>query len=721
MSEPALKIADYGPELPEVDTSKGVWLSLEEASRRIGSTVGHLRNQCGNTWGPAGLARKQKNARGAMVWFVHESAAPELKVGVKFVEDENAIFDMSRLERKHKERILFKEKCVLRFASVKTQSNKLGLDSHAIAKLIAPQLAKEFGRQVSARSIERWYADYYRGPDGQRGRAGLVDKRLEKEDDNDGATFDPFFAIFDRYFLQQGEPRIRTCYKVALAVAPVEGVTDIPSLSSVQRHVASIPEDKLVLARLGKKAHDDLCAVHIRRDYTRIIVPGDDGQPFEREMRSDDIWNCDHHIADVMVILGYDKDGKPKIGRPWFTPWLDIRSRRILGWRWSKQAPDATTVLLAFRDAAIRAGHAVPGYVYVDNGKDFDAWFLQGETKRHRQLRIEHDPNAFGGVFGMLDVGVIHAKPFNAKAKPIERFFGTFTNWCRLLPSYCGNTTDTKPERLKDVIARTVATPERLRELAKRGLANGPRVPTFEEFVEQANAVIEHVYNASPHTGHGMESRSPNVIYDAFRHTIRRASEAALSICLVKIAKPQKVTLRGVRYGDYWYGAGDPTLAQFRGEQVYLFIDPDNVRTARVFGRGEEYLCTVEAPKLSAWAVVPHEQLREATAEKNRINRTTKQALRNGLHIHRDATEALVDLTIAQQQRDGHLPPDAPASVEMVRTGFEQAQITEQRIRRAVGAETPAFGGRRLDQDETTEVDADPGSIFSRRTTTDEL
>lgn len=136
-----------------------------------------------------------------------------------------------------------------------------------------------------------------------------------------------------------------------------------------------------------------------------------------------------------------------------------------------------------------------------------------------------------------------------------------------------------------------------------------------------------------------------------------------------------------------------------------------------MFGAGEEYLCTVEAPKLQPWAVVTHDSLKTATADMKRQNRTTKEALRTGMRIHRDPTEALVAQTIAEQQRRGDLPPDAPASVEMVRTGFERAIEHEQINRAAVGAERVYVGGG-----EIPDEDEDHGSIFgrNRRSLTDE-
>lgn len=64
--------------------------------------------------------------------------------------------------------------------------------------------------------------------------------------------------------------------------------------------------------RFGQKAYKDKCAPYIRRMYS--------------DLYSNDIWVCDNHTFDVIV----NEDGKEV--RVYLTTFLDIRSRKIVGW-----------------------------------------------------------------------------------------------------------------------------------------------------------------------------------------------------------------------------------------------------------------------------------------------------------------------------------------------------------------------------------------------------
>jgi len=93
---------------------------------------------------------------------------------------------------------------------------------------------------------------------------------------------------------------------------------------------------------------------------------------------------------------------------------------------------------------------------------------LTGETKKERRARrserqtihIEHDMPRFAGVFQLLQIAVWHALPFNAKAKPVERFFGTYEDqFGRLTHSYCGNKPENKPHHLAERLKKGEAVP----------------------------------------------------------------------------------------------------------------------------------------------------------------------------------------------------------------------------------------------------------------------
>jgi transposase len=76
----------------------------------------------------------------------------------------------------------------------------------------------------------------------------------------------------------------------------------------------------------------------------------------------------------------------------------------------------------------------LPEYIYFDNGREFKNHFLCGDMWKSRLSRIDtEDLGRNIGVVAETGVKLIFAKPYNAKAKPIEQFWRTmheaFDKW----------------------------------------------------------------------------------------------------------------------------------------------------------------------------------------------------------------------------------------------------------------------------------------------------
>lgn len=83
------------------------------------------------------------------------------------------------------------------------------------------------------------------------------------------------------------------------------------------------------------------------------------------------------------------------------------------------------------------------------------------------------------GVLTMLQVDVTWAKPYNGRAKPIERFWQTLTAMARrseFVGAYCGNKIDNRPEEHDIKNAVDVALFERLLHEEMRSVPR-PRAP----------------------------------------------------------------------------------------------------------------------------------------------------------------------------------------------------------------------------------------------------
>ena len=157
----------------------------------------------------------------------------------------------------------------------------------------------------------------------------------------------------------------------------------------------------------------------------------------------------DHHQFDVLVIW---PDGS--IVRPWASAWCDVRCNYWLSFTICR-TPDAKSIADSLYNVITRYG--VPMNVYIDNGKAYKAAILKGSAFELSEIgRLDLDDETRqrlellqGGLYGASRV--IHALPYNSRAKIIERMFGTggFTDWAKTLPGWTGRRYDVTPDDTK--------------------------------------------------------------------------------------------------------------------------------------------------------------------------------------------------------------------------------------------------------------------------------
>ena len=117
--------------------------------------------------------------------------------------------------------------------------------------------------------------------------------------------------------------------------------------------------------------------------------------------------------------------------------WQDWRSRLPIGW---EILPDENTVAIssALRMAIMTLGK-MPKVVYIDNGKSF----------RSKYFTEDADLGEFAGLYARLGIAAQYSKPYEARTKVIERFFGTFNEQAaRYVDSYRGRDINDKPAHL---------------------------------------------------------------------------------------------------------------------------------------------------------------------------------------------------------------------------------------------------------------------------------
>jgi putative transposase len=180
--------------------------------------------------------------------------------------------------------------------------------------------------------------------------------------------------------------------------------------------------DLWVMIREGRKAWSEQCEPYTICDYSNMAV-GDalvaDGHPLNFRIINPWTGKAQNHMTLLLF--------------------SDMLSTKPLGWE-IMPTENTAAIHAALRRAIIALGK-IPKKVYLDNGKAFRG--------AHFKSVRNFDEVGFEGLYSRLGIGVSHAMPYNAKAKPIERFFESFGELERLLyPVYTGTSIDQKPPRM---------------------------------------------------------------------------------------------------------------------------------------------------------------------------------------------------------------------------------------------------------------------------------
>lgn len=176
--------------------------------------------------------------------------------------------------------------------------------------------------------------------------------------------------------------------------------------------------DKWILARDGEKALSDKVEPYIKRDASLLEVG--------------DILIADGHKLAFQVINPFT--GKPC--RATLVGFLDWKSTALVGYEIMLEE-NTQCIASALRNAIINLD-MIPKVVYQDNGKAFRAKYFT-DDKGFTEL-------GFQGLYSKLGIETVFARPYNARAKVIERFFKEFQEgFEKLLPSYVGSSVNNKP------------------------------------------------------------------------------------------------------------------------------------------------------------------------------------------------------------------------------------------------------------------------------------
>lgn len=636
------------------------FIPLDEAARRAGKVIGHIARLCRSKWAAQGLAElRTPPGGGKREWHVREDADPSF---ARVQTPDQIPCNLAAYPLAVRERVLEREKLLSEWERA-IERRGPGVNKLAASIEFCRLLADIDGKRVSPRTLGLWQAAYR-----INGRSGLVDDRLHRSGGAAAAREEnPFLQEVKRLYLNQRGRSKQLCYDRACDAAAEQSWT-VCSYKTACRFLDRIDKRTVALHRGGEEAYAAAASCNTR-DYKSIA--------------SNDVWISDHHRFDVICKIGVDAEGKPKYGRPWLTAWMDMRSRMLVGWQVFAHDPNADTIIGTFKIGC--KSHGAPWHVLIDNGKDYDSYALQGMTKRQRLARGKK-PLALidAGIFGRVQVKVMHARPYRPQSKTIERFFGTVADrFARLFETYCGNSTSNRPADLYG-------------EHGQPGILDRHNAPTVDELAASFADWLDADYHHQPHSGDGMEGMAPAAVFANELKRKRVLADWQLAE-LDERTRPVKVGRNGVRFGKLTYGRNHPALVKLLGQKVTLGVDKDDVAQLRVYAMDGRQLCTVSANEKMP-VLADKQAVREAVAGERRDRKTAKAGHVARMRLGRSITDRLYLKAAELRRQNTSEPSTNEAALIPVQTGFadpmnalrDAVDVADQRgpIPIAAGAES---------------------------------
>ena len=227
-------------------------------------------------------------------------------------------------------------------------------------------------------------------------------------------------AIFLKCYLNPARPSVIMSIRAARFTLDKHGIIEEASDKTFRRWLADYEAHNahvICMAREGMKAYIDHYGPYATRDASLLQV----GQCL---------------VADGKTLNFFIRH--PETGRPCrmtLIVFLDWASRYPVGWQ-IMPGEDTLAIMAAFRNSVETLG-MYPQSVYLDNGRAFKSKFF-----------MESDPDLeeLTGLYARVGTAVAFAKPYNGRAKVVERWFQTVQSQVEfMMPSYCGDSIQTKP------------------------------------------------------------------------------------------------------------------------------------------------------------------------------------------------------------------------------------------------------------------------------------
>ena len=342
--------------------------------------------------------------------------------------------------------------------NTKKEADSVFLDLYNSGMLL-PKVYQFLG-SISIGTLHRWLWAYEYCEDY---RVLLPGYKYSKQNEYNTILTQEMKNIFIKFLMHPNKFSVGKAIKLTRHILEKRGFEDIPCVLTFRRFAEHYQKNNYaqwILFREGEKAYHDKVEAYIERDISVLNVG--------------DVLIADGHVLNFQVINPFT--GKPT--RATLVGFLDWKSTALVGYE-IMMTENTQCIASALRNAILNLG-IIPKVVYQDNGKAFKAKYFQS---------CDFDEEGFNGVYANLGIRSVFAKPYNARAKVIERFFLEFQEeFEKMMTSYIGTSIEDKPAWLK--------RGEKLhRDMHKKLTKN--YIPTVQEAIKFIDCWLEF-HNSKP-------------------------------------------------------------------------------------------------------------------------------------------------------------------------------------------------------------------------------
>ncbi len=323
---------------------------------------------------------------------------------------------------------------------------------------------------------------------------------------------------------------------------------ELPSSITFKRYAEHFRDNNYAewtLRREGMKAYHDKVEPYIERDISKIEVG--------------DVIIADGHVLNFQVINPFT--GKPT--RATLVGFLDWKSTALIGYE-IMMTENTQCIASALRNAILNLG-LIPKVVYQDNGKAFKSKYFQNS---------DFEEGEFNGVYANLGIHSVFAKPYNARAKVIERFFLDFQEeFEKLMPSYIGTSIENRPAWMN--------RSEKLHLQIHQNLTKG-KIPTVQEVIKYIDCWLEF-HNQKPCPND--RSRSIQEMLDSVQK--QDLNKSTLDYLMMK-TEGRTINKHGITFLNMHYRS--EAILGLR-DKIYIRYSLFDLSKVHVYSAKGEFLC----------------------------------------------------------------------------------------------------------------------------------